>query len=169
MTAQPPEITIKKTAHVDEEIKQIYINYMQMMIDAAKDPKLMEELFSNNELRVKYLNEKVGMKVPEGTKIIFKTKNIKTVKVYVKSENGSMYMEEGPNSLKIFEKLNSGEMDTETLTLTSPKEVDVEVHESFKECNVVAMLPFLDPSRDLMLFELKFEDQEIVFTTCVPI
>jgi hypothetical protein len=167
MTAQPPEVTLTRSKQVDEEIRNIYINYMQMMLDAAKDPQLMDKLFNDNDFRVKYLNEKVGMKVPEGTTIIFKTENMRSVQVFIKDEAGVMYIEEGLSNLKVIERLQSGEVEKEKLQLAKATEVDVDVKEAFEECTVVALLPFWDPKSDLILFELKFDDTEIVFTTCI--
>lgn len=167
MSVQEPSLTVSKSPAIDEKIKSIYVNYLQLVLDAARDPKLKEELFASNKKRIEVLNDKVGMTMPPNVHVIFDTKNFSSVKVYVKSKEGKFFIEEGAKTLKIVEKLATGQTDTETMTLATTEEVDLNVHESFKDSDVVLRLPFVDPTSDLLLFELKYDDSEIIFSTCI--
>jgi len=169
MSAESPKLTVSRSEAIDEKLTSIYINYMQMMLDAAKDAKFREELFSSNEKRVEYLNNKVGMTMPKNVHVVFVTKGLKTVKVYVKNKEGNFFIEEGARSLKIIDKLANGEVQTETMALTAHEEIDMDVRELCKESTVVVKLPFFDPTSDLLLFELKYDDNEIIFSTCIPL
>jgi hypothetical protein len=167
MSTQKPELTVSKPKGIDKKIRSIYVNYMQLMLDAAKDEALKNELFSSNERRLYYLNEKVGMTVPAGVKVMLQTAGLNQPKVYVKDDQGQVWVDEGSEPLKIIDRLNKGETVTDLMAITKPEEVDMDIHDSFSSSNVVLRLPFLDPSKDLTLFELKFDDKEIVLTTCI--
>lgn len=167
MNVQEPKLTVKKSSGIDEEIRTIYVNYMQLMLDAAKDDTLREELFTSNEKRLYYLNEKVGMTIPDGVTVILGTGDIHVPKIYIKDKNEQIWIDEGSSPFKIIEQLKNGKTVTHKMNITKPEEIDMEIHEKLKESEVVLQLPFLDPAKDLTLFELKYEDKEIVLTTCV--
>ena len=167
MSQQEPQLTVSKPKGIDEEIRSIYVNYMQLMLDAANDSTLREELFNSNERRLYYLNEKVGMTIPEGVEVMLQTSGLNQPKVYIKDDQEQIWIDEGSEPLKIVERLNNGETVTDLMTITTPEEVDMTIHEAFNKSNIVLKLPFLDPNKDLTLFELKYDDREIVLSTCI--
>lgn len=167
MSVQAPKLTVSKSKGMNETIRSMYINYLQMMIDCAKDPEFMKKLFADNELRLKYLREKVGMKLPDGVHVIFDTKEMRHIKIYINSPEGQVWIEEGSATLDVIEKLKSGDIDKESLTLSQREEVDVDVSNILKDCDIVLRLPFINPNADLMMFELNYDDTEIVFSTCI--
>lgn len=166
MTAQKPELTVKKPKGIDEKIRKIYVNYMKLMLEAATNEDLKEELFTSNKKRLHYLNNEVGMKIPDGVHVIFQTGDLHSPKIYVKGEEGEFWIREGSAPFSIVEKLSNGETVTDTMWVAKAEEIDLGIHESFKEAKIVLKLPFLDPTKDLTLFELKFDDKEIVLSTC---
>jgi len=160
--------TVSKPEGVDEKIRNIYINYVQLMLDASRDKKLWDELFSSNERRLYYLNNKVGMTIPAGVHVIFDTDSLHPPKIHIKDKDGQIFISEGSEPFKVIEKLNNGEEIQDKMKVTSPEEIDMTIHEGFKESEVVLHMSFMDPSRDMTLFVLKYSDQEVVLSTCVP-
>jgi hypothetical protein len=168
MTVQEPKLKVTKTPGINEKLKTLYINYMQMMIDCAKDPALKEELFTSNDARVKYLNEKVGMTIPDGVHVLWDTKNLQHVRIYIKDDSGKIYLNETGSTLDIVEKLNNGEIMEEHLKVTEREEIELNITNILNDSDIVLKLPFINPASDLMLFELKYDNTEIIFSTCVP-
>lgn len=167
MDALSPQLTVTKTPGIKKKLNDMYINYMQMMIDCARDPELKEKLFADNEARVKYLNEKVGMTIPESVHVVFDTTQSTHVKIYMKDADGQIFIDETGSTLNVNEKLKSGEIEKESMTLTKQEEVEMDVTDILDKADVVLKLPFIDPSGDLMLFELKYDKTEIIFSTCI--
>ena len=167
MSVQEPELTVKRPKGIDEKIRSIYVNYMQLMLDAANNETLKNELFSSNERRLYYLNEKVGMTIPEGVHVLLQTSGLHQPRIYIQDDKDQIWIDEGSEPLKIVERLNNGETVTDLMAVTTPEEVDMDIHEAFSSSNVVLKLPFLDPTKDLTLFELKYDDREIVLSTCI--
>jgi hypothetical protein len=165
MSTLEPTVSVKSPKGIKEKIRSIYLNYMQLMIDCSKYETLKAQLMTSNEKRLFYLNEVVGMTIPEGVEVILEEKS-NGPRIYIKAENGNIHIHEGSASLEIMEKLNNDETVKEKMRVATAEEVDVNLHQVFKNSNIVLKLPLIDPAQDLMLFELKYGDSEIVFTTC---
>jgi hypothetical protein len=166
MNAQQPTVTVTKPKGVDEKIRSIYVNYMKLMLEAATDEALKQELFTSNEKRLYYLNNEVGMVIPDGVQVVLQTGDLHSPQIFVKNDEGAFFIEEGSAPFSITEKLKDGEVVTDTMTVTTAEEIDLTIHEAFADSKVVLKMPFLDPATDLTLFELKFDDKEIVLSTC---
>ena len=106
------------------------------------------------------------MKIPDGVHVIFQTGHLHSPKIYVKDDEGQYWIREGSAPFSIVEKLSNGEAVTDTMWVAKAEEIDLVIHEAFKDTKIVLRLPFLDPSKDLTLFELKYDDKEIVLSTC---
>ncbi len=166
MSVQGPDIVVKKSKEIDEQIRSIYVNYMQLMLESAKDEKLKKELFSDNKKRVEYLNKQVGMTIPNGVHVMFRLKGLHYPKIHIKDKDGQIWIDES-DTFKILEKLSTGEEVKTSMKITTPEELDVDLHQQFKSNDIILQLPWVDPSVDHVLFELKYEGGEIVFTTCI--
>jgi len=160
-------ITVSKPEGLDQKIRNIFVNYLQLMVDAARDQNLWDELFSSNERRIYYLNEKVGMTIPDDVTVVFDTESFHVPQLYIKDKDGIIWISEGSEPFKVIEKLHNGEEVTQMMEITEPTKINMTIHEKFKERNIVLNMTFFDPSRDTTLFSLKYDDKEIVLTTCI--
>ena len=68
-----PDMVASESKAIDEKIKSISVNYLQLMLDCAKDETLREKFLKSPG---PYLNERVGMKIPESVKVIPDTKKL---------------------------------------------------------------------------------------------
>jgi len=160
-------MTVSKSEKDDQKSRSIYVNYMQLMVDAARDKNLWDELFSSNERRVYYLNEKVGMSIPDGVAVNFNNGSVHVPQLYMKDKEGMIRVSEGSTIFKIIEKLNKGENVSQMMEIKESSEIGMAIQEKLKENNIVLNMTFFDPSRDTTLFVLKYDEKEIVLTTCV--
>jgi len=166
MNAQQPTLTVTKPKGVDEKIRSIYVNYMKLMLESATDEALKKELFTSNEKRLYYFNNVVGMTIPDGVNIILKTGNLNPPKIYVKTDDGKFFIDEGTAPFSITGKIKAGGVVTDTMMETTAENIDLSIHKAFEKSNIILEMPFLDPAKDLTLFELKLGDKEIILSTC---
>ena len=133
------------------------------LIECAKDETTREKFFENPHY---YLNEKVGMKIPEEVQVLLDAQKLTWPEIYIKIEDEKIYVGEGRLAIEVIDELTSGSKIDEKTKLTEQAEVDVIVHEALKNSQVVVKLPFYDARSDV-LGEVKFaDDTEIILTTC---
>jgi len=161
-------MSISTTEKGEQKSRSIYVNYMQLMVDAARDKNLWDELFSSNERRIYYLNEKVGMAIPAGITVHFDIGSVHVPQLFMKDQDGIIRVSEGAELFKVIEKLNNGEDITQMMAIKESSEIGMTVHEKLEESDTVLSMTFFDPSRDTTLFVLEYDDKEIILTTCLP-
>ncbi len=160
---ETPIIGIKDSKVVDEKIKNICVNFMKLMLDCMEDEKLREDFTKNTH---DYLNNKVGMKIPKEVGIILDVKGARWPAIYVKEPDGDrIAIKEGAMGIEVTADLVSGIKQTTNWPLKKHEEIDVKIHASLKESNVVVVIPFFDASADV-LGEYKFSDGHEIIMSC---
>lgn len=158
----PSSVDVKESKAIDEKIRLICVNYWQLMIDCANDESKREDFMENPR---PFLN-KVGMTIPDGVKILLDNVNPGWPTIYIKTTDEKIMVGEGKLGVHIIDELKSGQKIDERMKLTEQAEVDVNVNEELKNCDVVVKLPFMDAKVDL-LGEFKFsDDSEIILSSC---
>ncbi len=158
-----PKISVTDTSrNAQDKIKAISVNYLQLLIDCANDEAVKQDFLNN---RHHYLNEKVGMRIPESVAIELDYEHKRHPEIYVKAENGTVFVGEGNLAIEVINELASGEKIANNLKMKEQAEVEVRIDRALQKSRVVVNLPFFDVKNDL-LGVVKFnDDSEIVLST----
>ncbi|WP_321495204.1 hypothetical protein [uncultured Desulfobacter sp.] len=157
------EITVKKSHKIDQKIRDICINYMELMLTCGRDEKNRDSFFENPR---PYLNG-IGMVIPEKVSIHLKVGQSFPA-LFLKTAEGKIAIYEGKLCLKVVEEMRDHTKHMEKVVLKEQGEIDVNVHASLNDPDVqgVVVMPFFDLYTDI-LGEVKFQDgAEIILTSC---
>lgn len=172
MSTKEPTVTRKKKDDLDDKIRENIKKYVSALIEVFKkenseyrDELLKEE---NNEMRRKFLHKNIpDLKVPEGVKVEFKTKDLSAPRLTTKNKKGTTYrIVDGVEVFKLIKVLSPDETKSRNIKITTDELIDVDMHENFRDCEITLEMPFSDPVDDQTLCEIKYNEQEIVLTTC---
>ncbi len=147
-----PGIEVTESKAIDETIKSIYLNYMQLMIDCANDETVKEDFLNNTHY---YLNEKVGMKIPDSVQIELDYDKLQWAEVYIKTEEGKIFVGEGKLALSVVadltseDKINELSKSERRVELKEQANVEVKIDEALKKSKVVVRLPFFDTHKSI--------------------
>jgi len=157
------EITVKKSHKIDQEIRDICINYMELMLACGRDEKKRDSFFEDPRPYLKG----IGMVIPEKIFIHLKVGQSFPA-LFLKTPEGKIAIYEGKLCLKVVEEMRDYTKHMEKVVLKEPGEIDVNVHASLNDPDVqgVVVMPFFDLYTDI-LGEVKFQDgAEIILTSC---
>lgn len=156
-------IGFKESKEVDQKINDIYENYLKFMAECVEDTTLRNAFEKDPR---KYLVERVGLTIPDGVPVILDPSGSRWPSIQVLMPGGKQIaIQEKDLGIKSVEKLASGEEITETWELKKPGEIDVAIHTTLKESNVVIVMPYLTPSNDVF-GDYKFDDNSEIILTC---
>lgn len=161
--SQIEKITVKQSHKIDQQIRDICINYMELTLACGRDKKKRDSFLENPHL---YLNE-CGMVIPEKVSIHVKVGQSFPA-LYLKTAEGKIAIYEGKLCLKVVEEMRDHPKNIERVVLKEPGEIDVNVNASLNDPDVdgVVVMPFFDLYTDI-LGEVKFQDgAEIILTSC---
>lgn len=155
-------IGVSESKAIDKKIKDICLGYIKLMYDCAAYEKIREDFIARPHY---YLNEHVGMVIPENVKIILDAKRNRWPVVYVKEPNGDkIVFKEGFMGVNIKADLEWGKIQ-EDFEFAKQGEVDVKIDNALKDCETVVVMPVFDAQSD-MLGVYKFSDgAEVVLTS----
>ena len=160
--SEVPVFGVSESKKTDDKIRSICVNYMQLMLDCAKDEKIRNSFIKYPHY---YLNEKVGMKIPKSVTIVLNAKTMGWPVLHVRAKDGHHYdVYEGVLSVDTLSDMKSEKTGKKVKTVDQA-EVDVYLPEPLKGSEAVLTIPFIDVNSD-NLSEIKFtDDQEIILST----
>ncbi len=148
-----------------KKIRDIYTNYLRVMLKCAEDQAYFVEFQKNT--RDILVNE-VGMTIPEGVPIVLDD-NVRWASLVLnaKGADGSNYVvKEMELGIKAYETWADGELEASITQLTHEACVEVDIKAEFKNFTPAIRIPFIDVTKDL-LGEISFNKKtEIVLTCC---
>lgn len=156
------EITTSNSEEVQQKTSEIFVNYLDLMADCAKDSGLRENLFKNPHY---YFNEFVGMNIPKSVDIVLDCEKLGWPQLFIKNEDGTTSISEGPLSLNVSADLKSGKFQ-ETMRLGKSEEISVKIQKSLKESEAVLIIPFLARKVDALTVVNFSDGEEVVLTCC---
>ena len=154
-----------KVVDVKEKVESICINYLKIMSRCISDSKFKEEFISNPR---PYLEEEVGMRIPEKAKIILDPNGRHWPEVRINTGNGTIDFIEHALSVKEDKWQNTGVVESNTITCDKTEQVIKDINANLDDCEVLVILPFFTSDTDL-LTEYKFKDDNepsIVLSSC---
>jgi len=159
-----PDVTIEKSETVNEEIRSICVNYMRLMADCMENNSVKDDFLKNPH---PYLNDKVGMKIPENIPVMFSENLSRWPAIYIKTPEGdNIAVKEANLGVSVLADMASGAKLDETWKVTEPARIDMRINVSLEKSQAVIVLPFMDPGADV-LGEYKFSDGAEVVLSCI--
>ncbi len=158
-----PVMEVEKSETIDERIRSMCVNYMKLMVECMEDDTVREDFLSNPH---PYLNDKVGMKIPNNVGVMFDENLARWPSIYINTPDGDkVAIKESSLGLEVVSDLISGTKIDESWKLAERAKIDVKLHTSLEKSDAVVVLPFIDPRVDI-LGEYKFNDgSEIILSS----
>ena len=156
------QTSVSESKAIDDKIKTIVINYLQLMIDCAKDDNVRDEFMERPH---PFLRE-VGMSIPDSVEVVLDNKETRWPEIKITADGKQISVEESRLQYSITNMMESGTTLSESEELGKTSEVAVDVNVALSESDAVVRLPFFDAKGDL-LTEIKFTDNaEVILSTC---
>lgn len=150
-------LNVRESKEIDEKINSIVINYLQLMIDCAKDDNVRQDFINNPH---PYL-DKVGMTVPKNVKVILDEKIDRWPAMTIRNGNEEILIEESHLSYGV----SNGKKENK-VELKKTSEVKLSLDFNLENCDeAVVRLPFFEDRGDLLTI-VNFKDNAEVILSC---
>lgn len=158
-----------------EKVKQLVINYSQLVIDCAMDEDLKKDFYKDP---IPYLRDRVGMKFPEDAKEIT-VKPDPTVRrwpvayIYVESTGEWVEIDEAvevlakPRGLEMLRSMTVADIQAihPKAKVKAKKDIEHDIDAPLEDCRVFVKVPFVDVNVEIF-DDIKFDDAQIVLSSC---
>jgi hypothetical protein len=167
----------EKKTNYKKRMKDIFLNFMEIMIRCAKDPEFKADF---EKRPGKYLNE-VGMNIPDhpNVQIILDQSERRWPAIYLFPKNKannqgdpgteSVEFYEGALSLIIDKASDNKQENTEVMSTNKKgKELRIKTGWDLDNCDVKILIPYLVPNTDVLVeyeFSDNYDEDEIILTT----
>ena len=134
-------ITVRESQEIDDRIKNICLNYMQLMLECCRDKHKRDSFLKNPRSFLNY----IGMVIPEGVPILLEV-GLNFPALHIKTPEGKIAIYEGKLSIEVMHDIKDYEIENKKVTLKDMGEIDIRINEALSDPDVeaVVVMPFFD-------------------------